>query len=119
MKAKSFNYKGNPDPEIDLPPELAIAFMEGLGGALLCIIPNSVSQIIGGSMIADASRRAYDYCQSKSKSHGVDPEPSSDYSGHSCEPSNDIDRWNNDYPDHWSLGMTRQRSCLLYSSRTR
>ena len=99
LVASSFNYRGSPDPEIDLPPELTIAFIEGVGGALLCIIPGGIPQVIGRSMIADATRRTFDYCQRKDEPHQIDAEPSSDYSDHSCEPSRDHDRWDNDYPD--------------------
>ena len=100
VKAHSFNYKGTPDPAIDLPPELTVAFIEGLGGALICIVPGGIPQIVGRTMLADAIRRACDYCQSRDKPQDLDPEPASNFSDHAYEPSNDIDRWDNDYPDH-------------------
>lgn len=93
----TMDFKGSKDSDFDMPDQLVIAYSEGLGGCLMCIIPGMVTQGIGAGMIVDAARRACDYLDSRK----VQNEP---YSGHSAnrdiddsDRGRDRDSWDKEY----------------------
>ena len=92
--AGSFNYRGETDPQIEMSEELSVAYMEGLGGALLCAVPLGVTQIIGTAMIADGTFRTLNYLMEQDKERDRDYESSYENSGPPHE--SDVDSWDRD-----------------------
>ena len=92
--AGSFNYRGEVDPQIEMSEELTSAYMECLGGALMCVIPSPITYTVGGGMIVDGVRRAYDHLE-KNRSQERDYE-SSYYEDGGQPHESDIDSWDRD-----------------------
>ncbi len=95
----TMDFKGTiDDSDNGIPDPLVIAYNEGLGGCLMCIIPGGLTQLIGSGMIIDAARRTYDYLENKSShnephdcsDHGRDREDNSDR-------GRDRDSWDKEY----------------------
>ncbi len=99
MESITMDFKGSKDSDFDMPDQLVIAYNEGLGGCLMCIIPSPVTYAVGGFMIGDALKRAYD-CLDKKNSQSK----SLDYSDHGSATENDTydrghdrDSWDKEY----------------------
>lgn len=95
LTANSIDYRGSLEPTIEMPDELAGAFCEALGGALMCVVPGIVTQGVGVGMIIDAGRRTFDYFE-KQRSIGLDAEGANSPS-ESYQPENDMDSWEKQY----------------------
>lgn len=92
----TMDFQGSNDSNFDIPDPLVIAYSEALGGALFCIIPGGLTQLIGSGMILDAARRTYDYLDEKS----IQSEPHG-YSDHrendNYDRGHDRDSWDKEY----------------------
>jgi len=92
----ALNLNDSSDSDFEIPNELAIAYNEALGGALMCVIPSLmyVTQGVGIGMIGDAASRTYDYLEKRNLN--IDPEHNS-FEKNGYEPSHDRDSWDKEY----------------------
>ena len=92
----TMDFKGSTDSNFDMPDPLVIAYNEALGGALFCIIPGGLTQLIGSGMILDAARRTYDYLDNRNSQNDYS-DRGSDIERERHEPSHDRDSWDKEY----------------------
>lgn len=92
----TMDFQGSKDSNFDIPDPLVIAYSEALGGALFCIIPGGLTQLIGSGMILDAARRTYDYLEERSalsEPHGYSNHGEND----TDDRDHDRDSWDKEY----------------------